>query len=185
MVFEITQNRLKKCKDTIGGIKNVYFAPFVNYSASQIVYDGVNLTTFPQTFVYKFELVSADVFQQQGNENDGGKYYDQSLELTFIKISAFDNLQFQRLLKKDYFVVVEDRNGNFFLGGFRNGMIAEKLDKGTDQQYKITFNGMETDFAPFCETLMGGSIVIVEGFQKVFQSGENFVFQNDDKYIFE
>ena len=185
MVLEITKGRLKKCKDSIGGIKNIYLAPFINYSLSQIVYDGVSLTSFPQTFIYKFELISADVFQQQGNENDGGKYYDQTLELTFIKLSAFDNLQFQKLLRKDYFIVVEDRNGNFFLGGFRNGMIAEKLESGVNQQYKITFNGQETDFAPFCETLIGTDLIIFEGYQKIFQSDEGFVFQNDINYIFE
>ncbi len=184
MAFEITASRPRKCKDTIGGIRNVYLAGYKKIPRSEITYDGVNITEFPQTFIYKFELVSTDTFEQQGDEQDGGKYYNQVLELTFNKISAFDNLQFQKMLKKDFFIVVEDNNGNFFLLGFRNGMTAEKLDTGSAQQYKITFTGMEEDKAPFCETLIGTDLIIVDGINKVFQDENNFVFQDDKNYIF-
>jgi len=185
MAFEITQNRAKGCKDTIGGITNVYLAPYKKALRSEIEYDGVSLTEFPQTFVYKFELVSTDVFTQSGEEESGGKFYNQVLELTFNKISAFDNLQFQKLLRKDYFIVVQDKNNNYFLLGFRNGLICEKLDKGTDQQYKLSFTGMEEEFAPFCESLIGTDIIIVDGYNKVFQNDDNFIFQNDYNYIFQ
>lgn len=184
MAFEITSGRLKKCKDTIGGIKNAYLAPYKKVLRSEIIYDGISLTQFPQTFIYKFELVATDNFTQNGNENEGGKFYDQTIELTFNKISAFDNLQFQKLLKKDYFIVVEDKNGNFFLLGFRNGLIAEKLDTGTNQQYKISFSGQEVEFAPFCEDLINTDFIIVEFLNKIFQDEENFIFQDDYNYIF-
>ncbi len=185
MALEINGGRLKVCKDTIGGLKNVYLAPYKKVFRNEVVYDGVNLTEFPQTFVYKFELVSTDVFQQDGTEDEGGKFYDQTLEITFNKITAFDNLQFQKLLKKDYFIVVEDKNENFFLMGFRNGLFAEKLEKSTTQQYKITFKGTEEDLAPFCEQIMNTSIIIVDGYNKIFQDDTNFIFQNDFNYIFQ
>lgn len=185
MAFIITQGRTRLCKNTIGGIKNAYLAPYRKVPRSQIVYDGVNLTTFPQTFIYKFELISSDVFQQDGNEEGGGKYYNQSLELTFNKISAFDNLQFQKLLRKDYWIVIEDKNANFFLLGFKNGVLCEKLEKSTSQQYKLSFSGMEEDFAPFCETLIGTDLIIFDGNQKMFQDDNNFIFQDDNNYIFE
>lgn len=185
MAFEVTQGRIKVCKNTIGGVKNAYLAPYKKVFRNEITYDGVNLTEFPQTFVYKFELVGSDVFQQNGSEEDGGKFYDQSLDLTFNKITAFDNLQFQKLLRKDYFIVIEDKNGNFFLMGFRNGLIAEKLEKGTDQQYKISFKGNEEDLAPFCEQIISTDIIIVDGYNKIFQDDTNFIFQNDFNYIFQ
>lgn len=184
MAFEITSGRLKGCKDSIGGLKSVYLAPYKKVLRSEIIYDGTTLTQFPQTFIYKFELVSTDVFEQSGEENEGGKFYNQSLTLTFNKISAFDNLQFQKLLQKDYFIVVEDKNGNFFLMGFRNGLIAEKLDTGTSQQYKISFTGQEIEQAPFCEQLINNDFIIVDFLNKVFQNNDNFIFQNDYNYIF-
>lgn len=185
MAFEITQSRLKGCKDTIGGLRNIYLAPYKKALRSEIVYDGVSITQFPQTFVYKFELVASDVFTQDGTEEAGGKFYNQSLEVTFNKITAFDNLQFQKLLRKDYFLVCEDRNGNFFLLGFRNGIIAERLDKGTDQQYKIAFSGMEEELAPFCDDIMNTDIIIVTGENKIFQDEDNFIFEDDYNYIFQ
>jgi len=185
MVFALTQGRIKGCKNTIGGIKNVYLAPYRKVLRSQIVFDGVNLTTFPQTFIYKFELVSVDVFTQSGEEENGSKFYNQQLELTFNKITAFDNLQFQKLLRKDYWIVVEDKNGNFFLMGFRNGILCEKLDKGTDQQYKLSFSGQEEELAPFCETLIGEDLIIFDFYNKEFQDDDNFTFQDDNNYIFQ
>ena len=185
MAFEITQGRAKKCKDSIGGIKNAYLAPYKKVLRSEVQYDGVSITNFPQTFVYKFELVTADIFQQEGAENEGGKFYNQNLSLTLNKISIFDNLQFQKILRKDYFIIVEDHNANYFLLGFRNGLLAENLETGTTQQYKITFTGMEEDYAPFCDELINIDFIVVDGFNKVFQDNSNFIFQNDFNYIFQ
>jgi len=100
-------------------------APYKKVLRSEIVYDGIELTEFPQTFIYKFELLEGG-FEQSQQNSDGGKYYDQSITLKFNKITVFDNINFQRLLKKDYFLVLEDRNGNFFLMGFRNGATCGK-----------------------------------------------------------
>ena len=125
------------------------------------------------------------LFEQQQNENEGGKFFNQTLTLTFNRITKFDNLKFQKLLRKDYFIVVEDHNGNYFLLGFRNGMIAESLETSTAQQYKITFTGQEIEFSPFCEELINESIIIVDGINKIFQDDTDFIFQDDYNYIFQ
>lgn len=184
MAFIITQGRERKCKTSIGGVKNAYLAPYKKALRSEITYDGVSLTEFPQTFVYKFELIAGDVFNQDQNDSDGGKFFNQAVDITFNKISAFDNLQFQKLLRKDYFIVIEDNNGNYFLMGFRNGLTADNLEVSTSQQYKVKFSGMEIEFAPFCEELIGTDIIIIDGYNKVFQDNYNFVFQDDFNYIF-
>lgn len=184
MALEITAGREMQCKNTIGGLKNAYLTPYKKINRSEIIYDGVSVTAFPETFIYKFELISSDIFTQDGTENEGGKFYNQNIGLTFNKITAFDNLNFQRLLKKDYFMVVEDHNSNFFLLGFRNGITAEKIEVGTSQQYKIDFTAQEEEIAPFCETLIGTDLIIIDSFNKVFQNDYNFIFQNDFNYIF-
>lgn len=188
MAFEVTAGRGRICKNTIGGIKNAYLAPYKKVFRNEIEYDGVSVTEFPQTFIYKFELTSAtDVFSQEGTESEGGKHYNQNISLTFNKLSAFDNLQFQKLMRKDYFIVVEDHNMNFFLLGFRNGLTADKLDSGITQQYKIDFTGQEEELAPFCESLIGTDLIIFDGWVKEFQDGDDFLFEhidNDINYIF-
>lgn len=186
MAFEVTQGRSRKCKTQIGGIKAAYIASYAEALRSEIIYDGISLTGFPQTFIYKFELIYGDVFQQQMNDSEGGKYYDINLTLTFNRITAFDNMQFQKLLNRDWFIVVQDNNDNYFLLGFKNGLIVEKLDVSNNEgQYKITFTGMEEDSAPFCETLIGTDFIIVDGDQKQFQDGDSFIFQDNNNYIFQ
>lgn len=177
-------NRKRQCKNTLGGLKNAYLAPFKKVLRSEIVYDGVSLTQFPETYVYKFELVPGHVFEQKQNVEDGGKYYDVGLMLNFNKITPFDNLQFQKLLKKDYFIVVEDNNGNFFLLGFRNGVTAARLQR-TDTQYSIDFIGMEEEPAPFVTDIMNDDIIIFDGLNYIFQDDTDFIFQDDTNYIFQ
>lgn len=185
MAFEIIQGREIQCKTQIGGIKNAYIASYIPVTRSSITYDGISLTTFPQTFVFKFELLSGEVFQQQMNDGDGGKYYDINITLNFFKISAFDNLQFQRLLKKDWFLVIQDNNNNYFLLGFRNGLICEKLDSETNQKYSLTFTGQEEELAPFCDDLINTDLIIVDFYNKIFQEGSNFIFQDGSNNIFQ
>lgn len=185
MAFEITQGRTRQCKRQIGSIKNAYLSSYVPVTRSNITYDGVSLSSFPQTFIYKFELTSGEVFQQQMNESDGGKYYDINLTLNFFKISAFDNLQFQKMMNKDWFIVIQDYNNNYFLLGFRNGMICEKIDSETNQKYSLNFTGQEEELAPFCDELIGNDFIIVEVLNYIFQSNDNFIFQDGNNYTFQ
>jgi hypothetical protein len=180
----ITANRQRQCKATLGGIKAVYLAPYRKLQRSEIVYDGVSLLEFPEMFFYKFTLAGGVAFIQQQQQNEGGKYYELSLSLTFNRITAFDNMQFQKLLKKDYFLVVQDGSDNHFLAGFRNGVTADSL-KTSSTQYAIEFTGQEEELAPFVNEIMEDAIKPVEGVNYIFQDGRDFIFQDDKNYIFQ
>lgn len=183
-MVSITANRQRKCKATQGGIKAVYLAPYRKLQRSEIVYDGVSLLEFPEMFFYKFELAGGVAFTQQQLQNEGGKYYEVSLSLTFNRITAFDNMQFQKVLRKDYFLVIQDSNDNHFLVGFRNGMTADSL-KTSSTQYTIEFAGQEEELAPFVDAIMEDNIKPVKGVNYIFQDGRDFIFQDDKNYIFQ
>lgn len=183
-MVSLTSNRPRYCKSNLGGVKAIYIAPYRKLLRSEISYDGVTLLSFPETFFYTFELVRGSEFRQQQNQNEGGKYFDVSITVNINKITAFDNLNFQRLLKKDYFLIVQDGNDNYFLMGFRNGVTADSLKTSTTQ-YTIEFSGMEEEFAPFVTGLIGNDIIIVPTLDYVFQDGRNFIFQDDKNYIFQ
>ena len=185
MNINITNGRDKQCKNAIGGIKSVYLAPYKKVARSEMVYNGVELSDFPQTFIYKFKMTGGVSFIQSQQDSDGGKLFSQSISLNFSKLSIFDNLNFTKLLKKDYFIVVEDNNDNFFLMGFKNGLECDKVDSSTNQTYSISFNGQEQDFAPFCNNLINDSLIIVDGYNYIFQDNTNYIFQNDTNYIFQ
>lgn len=180
----ITQGRAKRCKKSLGGVKAAYLAPYKLVRRSEIEYDKVTLTQFPKTLVYKFDLVAGTVLEQRQADGDGGKYFDVGITLTFNKITAFDNVQFQKLLNKDYFMIIEDWNGNLFLLGFRNGVTARSI-KTSITQYTIDLDGQEEEIAPFVTGLMGGSFIVVDGEDYIFQDDTNFIFQDDTNYIFQ
>lgn len=179
----ITQGRRIHCKRQLGGIKAAYLSPYKKVLRSEITYDKVSLTEFPETLFYKFDLVTGNAFEQNQTDSEGGKYFDVNLTLTFNKITTFDNNNFQKLLKKDYFMVIEDNNGNFFLLGFRNGLTAERLEASTTQ-YTISFIGQEEEYAPFVNDIMGTDIIVVEFTDYIFQNDDNYYFQDDNNYIF-
>lgn len=183
-VVGIDTNRARQCKNSLGGIRAAFLAPYRKIYRSEIIYDRVTLFEFPETYVYKFDLPPGNVFEQRQSENEGGKYFDVNLSLTFNKITPFDNMNFQKLLKKDYFLIVEDNNGNFFLLGFRNGVTAEAIKTSTTQ-YTIDFTGMEEEFAPFVTDLMGEDFIIVDGENYIFQDDTNYIFNDDTNYIFQ
>lgn len=183
-MVSITQNRPRYCKATAGGIKSLFVAPWRKVSRSEYQYDGASLTEFPETFIYRFELTGPTEFVQDMQQDDGGKYYDVGLTAVFNKITVFDNLNFQKMLRKDYFLIVEDNNGNFFLLGFRNGVSADSLTTSTTQ-YTIEFSGMEEEAAPFVTDLIGTNFLIEERRNYIFQDGDNYIFQDDYNYIFQ
>jgi len=177
----IDSNRYVKCKNAIGGVKNAYLAPYKKVLRSEIVYDGTELTQFPQTFIYKFELIDGG-FEQSHQDSDGGKFYNQSITLKFNKITVFDNINFQKLLRKDYFLVIEDRNGNFFLMGFRNGATCGKLDVN-QTSYTLSFEAKEEEFAPFCSDIIGEDLIVIDYENYIFENEDNYIFENDENYI--
>jgi hypothetical protein len=176
-------HRKRHCKNLIGGVKSAYLSPYQKLLRSEIEYDGVSLTEFPETLFYKFEMAGGTVFEQQQTDSEGGKYFNVNLTLTFNKITIFDNNNFQKLLKKDYFMVIEDYNGNFFLLGFKNGITGERIETSTTQ-YTIDFTAMEEEFAPYVNDIMGTDIIVFDYTDYIFQNDDNYYFQDDSNYIF-
>jgi hypothetical protein len=182
MAYLITNGRKRQPKNSIGGVRSVYFAPFKKVLRSQIALSGVNLLAFPQTFVYRFEAFGS-TFTQTQSEDAGGKSFKQNISLSFNKISAFDNVRFEKMIRNDYFCVVEDKNGNFVLAGFRNGLECNTLSVSTSGSYQLTFEGQEESFAPFCANLIGTVFVPINRVDYILQNNDDYILENNDNYI--
>lgn len=182
-ICNIETGRLKNCKGSLGGIKSVYIAPYKKVLRSEIITDGVTITGFPVTFIYEFVLLGDLAFNQNESKNDGGKYQEISLSLNFKDVNAFDNSRFQKMLNRDYFVVILDRNGNYFLSGLQNGLTCETLKAGADNIYSLTFAGQELERAQFCEDLIGTSLIPVTSINYIFENNDNHIFENNDNQI--
>jgi hypothetical protein len=189
MICGLTFGRAKQCKDSTAGFDTVYLFPFVKYSKSQIITDANVVTTFPSTTIYKFEVLSANLTEDQSEEG-GGKFYSQNISFDLPKFDIVDNLELVKLIKKDYRAIVLDRNGNYRIVGLYNGLISE-LSKvtGSGKQdfngYKLTMEGQEILSALFITDLEDAGFVISEDNFLLLENGEFILLENNERIILE
>lgn len=188
MNCDITKNRGRQCKNTLGGLEIIYIFSYVKYPKSLIVTDGLVLTTFPDTFVYSFAIVSGE-YSENSEVDGGGDFVNQSLTVTMTHLNE-DN-EWQKLVKKDHCVIAKDRNGKFRLMGVYNGV--ETDYQGTTGSGHADFNGWtfnfkakEQDQALYFDNLIDVGFTAVgddEGGNFIFQDGNNVVFQDNNNFI--
>ena len=164
----IDAGRALPCKDSVGGLKNVYFlendgtdAKTINvvaadYSGDQIIsYVGSTSAT-----AYRYALKGNSTFEQNitSSRESGTTYFEQVLTLTLSKLSVVDNKAVKLLAFGNPQVIIEDYNGNFFIAGLLNGLdvtggtIVTGGAMGDLSGYTLTLTGMEKTPANFLKT---------------------------------
>jgi hypothetical protein len=173
MSCDITRGRKEVCKDSVGGLKAVYF---VNYGEpTGITYDATDTDVITAVAgtpdAFKYELKGASTFTQNINSSreNGTTFFEQVLELTFKKLTPKDNKELKLLSYGRPHVIVEDNNGNFFLFGLEHGMdvtggtIVSGGAMGDLSGYTLTLTGMEKVPANFLDanpTTTGFTVVL-------------------------
>jgi len=155
MACELTLGRKEPCKDVVGGIKNVYFADFGDFST--IVYEtgsgdedvidtlGTGLT------ILKYEIKGNSSFEQNitSSRENGTTFFEQTLNLTLHKLTKEDNKELKLMAYGRPHVIVEDYNKNLFVMGLENGAdvsggtIVTGAAMGDLSGYTLTLTGME------------------------------------------
>jgi hypothetical protein len=159
MACTLSLGRKEPCKDSVGGIRAVYFADFGDLGA--ITYDVTDtdvITTFAGApAVYEYEVKGTSSFTQniQSNRENGTTAFEQVLELTLHKLSKEDHKELKVLAFGRPHVLVEDYNGNVFVAGLEHGMevtggtIVTGGAMGDLSGYTLTLTGMERKPANF------------------------------------
>ena len=168
----LSLGRLKPCKDTVGGIKNIYFVDYGDFTG--ILYNATDtdvIDTLAGTFsAYKYEVHFSSSFTQniQSSMENGTTAFEQVLEVTLPKLTKEDHKELKLISFGHPHVIVEDQNGNFFVAGLLNGMsvtggtIVTGLNMADLSGYTLTLTGMEKVPANFLDTNIvdaGGTIV--------------------------
>ena len=171
MSCDITAGRLEPCKDSVGGLKAVYF---VNYDAA-IAADATvvadQITAFDSAItLYKYDLKGANNSFDETNENsrdNGTSFWTQTGTLVLKKQDLATQSELKLLAYGRPLVVVEfyakDANdANIFrMAGFENGCevtvnTASGAAMGDLNGYNITFTGTEREPANFiAPTIIG------------------------------
>ena len=140
--MEIVSGYSRKCKSRVSGIKTIWMLKFVKHSKTLIQTSGNFLTKFPETFVYKFDSLQNPTPVQTMGQNEGGKFYDISVSLTFVGTEIG---QLERLQKSDVRMLTLDNNGIYRIYGLYNGLTAGNITYTTGQS-KADLNGFKIDF---------------------------------------
>ncbi len=163
----ITAGRALNCKDSVGGLKNVYF---IKSEESEWTLTDDEISTYTgSASAYKYELKGNSTFEQTitSSRENGTVFYEQVLNLTLPKLSAADNKAIKLLTWDNPQVLVEDYNGNIFLVGLQNGAdvtggtIVTGGAMGDMSGYTLTLTAMEKIPANFLDDTLGNVGVTV------------------------
>jgi hypothetical protein len=122
---------------------------------------------------YKYELKGTSSFEQAitSSRDNGTTFFDQTLNLTLHKLSKQSHKEIKLMAYGRPIVIVEDRNGNFFVAGLQHGCevtggtIVTGAAMGDMSGYTLTLNGQEPVPANFLDGTLSaaGITTIVSG----------------------
>ncbi len=164
MACDISLGRLEPCKDSLGGLKAVYFINYDSglYDNCTFVDEEITALTSPVT-CYKYELKGANSFDEANeiSRENGTSFWTGTGTFVFKKQDLATQKELKLLSYGRPQVIVEDYNGNFRLAGIKNGCecavnTASGAAMGDLNGYNITATSQEGEMASFIDaTLMG------------------------------
>ena len=155
----LTRGRQEPCKNSVGGIKNIYFTDFGDFGTVTLTDDEI--TDMSGTFTaFKYEVKGNSSLEQTVNASreNGTVFYEQTLNLTLKKLSKEDNKELKLLAYGRPHVAVEDYNGNVFLMGLQHGAdvsggtIVTGAAMGDLSGYTLSLSSMEVEPANFVDS---------------------------------
>jgi len=152
----ITKGKKVGCIGGQGGVKNLYFALFSDYTfvvAAQVM---SSIGTLDEVFKYEVAGNTNGLNETPTIDwNTGAKYFTQVVAATFPLLSSDLQNELDLLMRNRVIVFVEDYNGNIKVGGAFNAMKVSGGSATTGNAsadlsgYTIELTAEEQDMAPF------------------------------------
>lgn len=167
MACNLTRSRAEACKDTVAGIKKIYFADFGDLGAITLTNDEVtDLTGVGGDLdLHTYEVKGNNSFETTVNASreNGTVFYEQVLNITLKKLTKEDNKELKLLAAGRPHIFVVDQNDNVFLMGKENGAdvtagtVSTGNALGDFNGYNLTFTAQEVSPPNFVETAGSGT----------------------------
>lgn len=157
MACALTQNYTLDCKDSIGGIKTLWFAAvedIASWTGSAGTYSAVTMDS--GKYFWKYDLVKeSSNFAEAVNTNvqNGTVFYAQTLEIILNKLQVNTRNEILLLAKNRLVAIVVDNNDEAWILGKDNGLditgggSATGTAFGDRNGYTLTFTGNEKELA--------------------------------------
>lgn len=145
----ISNGRLEACKDSISGIRDIYFINFgeiatVTYSGTSPNFGDDIIGITGVTKLYKYELKGANTFDQNilSSRPNGTTAFEQMLTIQFKRqdVATTKNIKFIAYGRPH--IVVRTRSNQFFLMGLQEGADVESGSINSGTEY-TDFNGYQ------------------------------------------
>jgi hypothetical protein len=122
MACSVSNGRVLPCKSSVGGLKNVFFAPYSTVTAALSPSSG-SITLNDAEDFYKYEIKGNSSLETTitSSRENGTTFYETTLNLTLTYLDVATQEQIKLLSHGRPQIVVEDYNGNFFLVGKDHG----------------------------------------------------------------
>jgi len=168
MACALTQGYTLDCKDSLGGIVEVYFMASQDV-ASYTVSGGVMtaLTKDTGKRFYKYELVKATsnfVENINASVENGTIFYQQELTVVLNKLQVNTRNEILLLAKNLLVAVAKDNNDKYWYLGLTRGLdiTAGSSQSGTAEGdrsgYTLTFTAKEPELAPEVNSTVAGQL---------------------------
>lgn len=166
MACLLTNGRTLGCKNSVGGLKNVYFCDFGTLGATTIVAGEITaIAGTPDFFKYEIKGNSSLETTIVSSRENGTTFYTQALNLTLPILDKATQEEIKLLASARPHIAVEDYNGKFYLVGLQNGAevtggtIVTGAAMGDLSGFTLTFEGMEKSPANFTvSTVITGNL---------------------------
>jgi len=158
MACALTQGYTLDCRDSLGGITEVYFMAFQDVSSTTEASGVITaLTKVTGKRFYKYELTKGtSVMTENVNSNvqNGTLYFTPELTIILNKLQANTRNEILLLAKNLLVAVAKDNNGKYWYLGKTRGidLTAGSATSGTAEAdrsgYTLTFAGAEPSLSP-------------------------------------
>jgi len=157
MACALTQNYTLDCKDSVGGLKEVYLVALEDidtYTETAGVISAITMDSGKH--FWKYDLIKeSSNFAEAINTNvqNGTVFYATTLEIILNKLQVNTRNEILLLAKNRLVAIVKDNNGNSWLLGKENGLditgggSASGTAFGDRNGYTITLTGNEKQLA--------------------------------------
>lgn len=158
MACDLVQGYEILCRDAIGGIQEVYIAPFEDIPQANITAASGVITAMTCSSGNKFYTFQLEKENAQYDNNaivsveNGTTFYDSILTFTMKKMSASMKNSIKVLAQNRLMIIVKDNNGTYWVMGQTRGVDATELTMTSGKAMgdlsgaTVTFTGKEVAF---------------------------------------
>jgi hypothetical protein len=151
MACTLTTGRSLPCRDSVGGLKAVWFADYGTLGTLTVTNGNVDsISGSPALFQYDLKGNSSLEQTITASTENGTSFYEQALNLTLTKLDVETQESIKLIVKARPHVFLEDYNGNYLLVGavhgaeVSGGTIVSGAAMGDLSGFTLTLTAQET-----------------------------------------